>query len=176
MSLACLFVEDSPVTTDVHGLATVSLHRSHELDCAVAVPVVVPVDKGRHPLACLVLAGKRPVGVVRLVFGRAEQGFRVEVVVGHPRSGEGSEYSQLLQPAFERCSTHGVAVVGVQDQWLAAAFADPLPQAGSAHQIRCNGWILALGDIPGHNLAAPDVDHQVEVSRVNQVDVWRQSG
>jgi hypothetical protein len=32
----------------------------------------------------------------------------------------------------------GVAVVGVQDQWLAAAFADPLPQAGSAHQIRCN--------------------------------------
>jgi hypothetical protein len=34
-------------------------------------------------------------------------------------------------------------------------------QAGSAHQMRCNSWILAVGDIPGHDHAAPDIDHQV---------------
>jgi hypothetical protein len=45
MSLACFFVDDSAVTTDLHGLATVALLRRDELDPAVAVPVVVPVCK-----------------------------------------------------------------------------------------------------------------------------------
>ena len=47
----------------------------HELDATMPMPVVVPVNKDRHPLACLVLAGKRPVGVVRTVIYRTEQGF-----------------------------------------------------------------------------------------------------
>jgi len=73
------------------------------------------------------------------------------------------EHAQFFQPAFQRRRTHGIAVISVEDQRLAAPLADLLSQAGSAHQIRCNGWILALGDIPGNDLAAPDVDHQVEV-------------
>jgi len=36
-------------------------------------------------------------------------------------------------------------------------------EAGSAHQIRCDGRILTLGDVPGHGLAAPDIYHQIEV-------------
>ena len=63
--LACLFVDDSPVTTDIHGLATVSLHRSHELDAAVAVLVVVPVDERGHPLTGLVFGVKWFAGVIR---------------------------------------------------------------------------------------------------------------
>ncbi len=51
----------------------------------------------------------------------------------------------------------------MQDQRLAAATADPLAQAGPAYQIGCNGWVFSLSDIPGHHLAAPDVDHQVEL-------------
>jgi len=51
----------------------------------------------------------------------------------------------------------------MQDQWLAPAFADPLSEVGPTHQIRFNGGILSLGNIPGHNLAAPNVDYQVEV-------------
>jgi hypothetical protein len=42
-------VVGSSATTDVHGLATVSLHRSHELDFAVMVPVVVPIHKCTRP-------------------------------------------------------------------------------------------------------------------------------
>ena len=37
--------------TDVHGLATVTLQRSHELDCAVAVPVDVLIYRRVLPLA-----------------------------------------------------------------------------------------------------------------------------
>jgi hypothetical protein len=58
--------------------------------------VVVSVHKGRHPLARGLLAREWPAWVVRPVLGRAEQGFREGVVVGHPRPGEGSECSQLL--------------------------------------------------------------------------------
>lgn len=37
----CFFVDDSAVTTDLHGLATVALLRRDELDAAVAVFVIV---------------------------------------------------------------------------------------------------------------------------------------
>ena len=57
----------------------------------------------------------------------------------------------------------GVAVVGVEDQQLLPCFADALSEASPALQIRCDGWVLELGDIPDHHLPAPDIDHQVEV-------------
>ena len=45
MPLACLFVDDSAVTTDLDGLTAVALVGRHEFDAAMAVPVVVPVRK-----------------------------------------------------------------------------------------------------------------------------------
>tara|TARA_B100000674_G_scaffold191664_2_gene156123 strand:+ start:14023 stop:14463 length:441 start_codon:yes stop_codon:yes gene_type:complete len=101
--------------------------------------------------------------MVGSVFRRAEQRLGIGVVVLHPWPGKGSEDAQFLQPAFQRCGTHGVAVIGMENQWLAPALADPLSQAASAHQIRCDGWILTLRHIPGHYLSTPDVDYQVEV-------------
>ncbi len=73
------------------------------------------------------------------------------------------EHAQFFQAALQRGGAHGVAVIGMEDQWLAPAFADPLSQAGPAHQICCNAWILTLIHIPGHDLADTDVNHQVEV-------------
>jgi hypothetical protein len=37
MALACLFVDDSAVTADLHGLSAVTLVGRHEFDPAVAV-------------------------------------------------------------------------------------------------------------------------------------------
>ena len=151
------------MSADLHSLATVTLLRRDELDATVAVLVVVPGDERCHPLTGLIFGGEGFAGVVRPVFHRAEQRFGVGVVVGDPWPGERPEHAQLFQPAFQRGCAHGVAVIGVQDQRLLSALADPLSQASPADQIRCNGWILSLIHIPGHDLAAPDVDHQVEV-------------
>jgi hypothetical protein len=139
------------------------LLRGHEPDGAVAVFMHVPVHECRRPLAGLFLAGKGPTGVVGPVFGRAEQRLGVGVVVRHPWPGEGAQYPQLLQPHLQRGGAHGAAVVGVQDQPALALLADALPDAGPADQIRGQLGILALVDVPGDDLAAPDVDHQVEV-------------
>ena len=46
-----------------------------EFDAAVAVPMVVPVEKCARPTARLALAGKEPAVVIRPVFDSLEQGF-----------------------------------------------------------------------------------------------------
>ncbi len=55
---ASLLVKDSAVTAVLNGLTVVALVRRHEIDHAVAVPVDVPVDKRRHPLAGFLHAGE----------------------------------------------------------------------------------------------------------------------
>ena len=163
MALAGLFVDDSAVEADLHGLAIVTLLGRHEFDPAVAVPVVVPVDELDDPLTGLVFRGKWLAGVIRPILHRPEQRFRVRVVIADARPGERPEHAQFFQAALQRGRTHGVAVIGVQDQRLLSALTDPLSQASPTDQIRCNGWMLTLIHIPGHNLSAPDVDHQIEV-------------
>ena len=133
--VTCLLVDDSPVTTDLHRIVVVALVWLHELDPAVAVPVTVPVWKCRHQQAGGLLACECPAWVVRLLCRLAEQGFGVGVVVGNPRSGEGYEDTQFFLPVCERCGTHGVAVVGMEDQRLLATFTDPLSEVSPAHQF-----------------------------------------
>jgi hypothetical protein len=50
MPLSGLFVDDTPVPADLHGLAAVALLGCDELDAAVAMPVIVPVDERGHPV------------------------------------------------------------------------------------------------------------------------------
>ena len=73
MALTCLFVDDSPVTADLHSITVVALMGGHNLDPAVAVPMVVPVHKRGNPLASSLRAREWPIRVVRTVFGRPEQ-------------------------------------------------------------------------------------------------------
>jgi len=100
--LSCLLVDNRALTADLRSISVVVLVRSHKLDAAVAVLVVVSVHKRRHPLVGGLLAGEWSAGVIGPVFRCTEQRFRVRAVVRHSRSGEGSEYSQFLQVALER--------------------------------------------------------------------------
>ena len=62
----------------------------------------------------------------------------------------------------------------MEDQWLllalvaakAAGSAVALPETCPLHQISRDVSRLHLGHIPGHHLAAPDIDHQVEVELI----------
>jgi hypothetical protein len=65
------------------------------------------------------------------------------------------------------------AAVGKEDQRLLPFLADLLSDASLAYQIRCNGGILTFIHIPGHDLAAPYVDHQVEVQPDSPHGGWQ---
>ena len=45
MTLVGLCIDDSSVAADLYGLTTVSLLGRYEFDAAVAVPLVVTIDK-----------------------------------------------------------------------------------------------------------------------------------
>ncbi len=81
MALASMLIEQRAHLTHGIGLATVPLVWRHEFDRAVAVLMAVPVHECRRPLAGLLLAGKGPAGILRPVFGGAEQRLGVGVVV-----------------------------------------------------------------------------------------------
>lgn len=99
MFLPGLLIDMGAPPAEFRGVAAVALVRRHELDAAVTVLVVVPIHERHHPFTGLCLSGERPVWVVRLVFDRAEQGFRVGIVIRHPWPGERTQ-----QPA--RCQLH----------------------------------------------------------------------
>jgi hypothetical protein len=67
MSLAGLFVDDSPVSADFQGLAAVALVGRHKFDTAVAVTLVVPVDERGNPQAGFLSDGIWPSWVIRPV-------------------------------------------------------------------------------------------------------------
>jgi hypothetical protein len=81
MQLTGLVVNLGTALADFNGSAAMALVRRHEFDAAVAVSVVVPVDKRHHPSAGLAFAAKRPAGVIGSVLECSEQRFRVRVVV-----------------------------------------------------------------------------------------------
>jgi hypothetical protein len=105
MPLAGLFVDDRRMSEDFQGLAAVALLERDELEPAVAVMLVVPVNERRHPQTGLLCAGKGLSRVIRPVFRCPEQRFGVRVVIGDPWPGEGPEHALLFQPAFQRGRT-----------------------------------------------------------------------
>ena len=90
-------------------------------------------------------------------------GIRVVVVLHYPWHREEPDHAQLFESGLQCDRAHRIAVIDIQDQWLAPAFADPFSQSSPAHQFRCDGGIFLLADIPGHHLAAPVLDKQIEV-------------
>lgn len=101
---------------------------------------------------------------------RAEQRFRVGVVVGHVRTGERRHHSQRLQGRDHRRAAHRVAVVGVDDQ---AARIELLGVADAAEQGSSEVSALPLLDRPPDDATAPHVHHQVEV-QIPTADQGRQ--
>jgi len=147
MTLSRLLIHLGTMATDGQCLSAVPLIRRHKSDATMAVPMVVPLHKCRYPCAGFLHALEGPAGVIRPVFHCAEQRFRKGVVVAHPGPGEGSEHPQLLQPAFQGGRSHGIAVIGMEDQGMGTALTDPLPQAGPAHKICSDLGVFPIGHI-----------------------------
>lgn len=65
MPVAYLLVDGSPLAADSHFITVVALVRSHEIDTAVAMPVVVALQKQAHTLAGLFHTGAWATWLIR---------------------------------------------------------------------------------------------------------------
>ena len=68
-------VHHGSIPADLNGVSAVTLLRRHELDAAVPVPMVVPVDERSDPFTGLLFGGKGLAGVIRPIFQCPEQRF-----------------------------------------------------------------------------------------------------
>jgi len=60
------------LAADLNSLTAMPLLRRNKFDAAMAVLVVIPINKRGNPLAGFFFAAERPVGIVRPVFNSAE--------------------------------------------------------------------------------------------------------
>ena len=155
MATAVLLIELSTPLTDGNSLTTVPLVWRHEFDRTVAVLMAVPVHECCRPLAGFLLVCKGSAGILRPVFGGAEQRLGIGVVIRHPRSGKRPEHAHLLQPHLQRGRAHGAAVIGMQDQTSLKSLADPLSKASPDDQFRGQLGVFSVMDVPDVNLVPP---------------------
>jgi hypothetical protein len=153
------------------GGSTVTLVGRYEFDAIVTVPAAVPVVKYYHPLAGLVIASESLTRAVGPVLDRSKHAFRVGDVIGVPWPGSQSQHTHPLHPVYQRGCSHGVVVIGIEDQLCLVALAASkaagpvvaLLESGPLHQIRGVPSRLHLGHIPGHHLESPHFVLQVEL-------------
>jgi hypothetical protein len=79
MRSAGFFIDLGTLLANGDGRSAVSLNGCHELDSAVTVPVVLPDEERGDPRTGLLFGCKRLAGVIKPIFDRPEQGFRVRV-------------------------------------------------------------------------------------------------
>ena len=140
-----------------------ALLRRDETNGAVAMFHVVPVHKRAHPLARGQHSLECTGGVLGPVFQRPEERLRVRVVVAHRRAAERRHHPQSLQRGEHGSALHRTAVVRVQHH---LAGCDALAQADLTHHLAGQLAAFVFIDLPAHNLAAEDVEEQVQVKVV----------
>ncbi len=62
----------STLAADLHSLTAMPLLRRNKFDAAMAVLVVIPINKRRNPVAGFFFAAEWPVWIVRPVLNSAE--------------------------------------------------------------------------------------------------------
>src|SRR5918912_2989894 len=131
-----------------------------EPDRAMAVFVVVPGHEMSDPALRVVLAGETRCWPVRPVLAGPEQGFGEGVIVADPRSAVGGDDAEPLEGGLHGGALHWAAVVGVQDEGAGEAALGP---DRLAHELGGQLGTFALVDLPADDLAAVDIEDQVEV-------------
>src|SRR5450830_1260464 len=141
------------------GPAVMDLGRSQISDAGVVVLVVVP---GEEPLAedAPLLDRAEAAGKLRAVLQGLELRLREGVVVGHVGPAVGLFDTQVRQELGHGPRAHRASAVGVSGQ---LAGGDPLLAAGLGDQLRGQGRRLGVGQQPAHDVAAEDVEQDVEV-------------
>src|SRR5574343_687025 len=152
------------LSQDVSVLPRVSLRRDHIADTAVAVIEVVPMHEVARPFTCVVQARQSLVRELGPVLGCAKQTLHKCVVIAHPRPGVRGLDAQPVQHGDDGGGFDGRAVVAVQHRSLISLVqGNAFGQCRAMHQMRGVLPVIFGVNLPPHDLAAVEVQDQVQV-------------
>ena len=140
----------------------VALSGADVTNAAVAMIDVVPMDEASGPGTGLVEIGKALGGKLGAVLGGTKQRLGIGVVVADARPGVGGLDAQPVEHRQHRRGLERGAVVAVQ-HGLGAHRGNSLGQRGAAHQVRGMVGVIGVMHLPAHDLAAVQVEDQVQV-------------
>jgi hypothetical protein len=141
------------------GEAVVDVVRGQEADAAVTVLVVVPVEE-RAAVGAAVLGGSEALGKVGPVLERLELGLGEWVVVRDVRPRVALRDAEVGVQMRNRLRGHRRPAVSVDGK---LAGGDSLPLASLFDELLGERCALAVGDHPADDVAAEDVEDDVQV-------------
>ena len=147
-------------------LAGVFLLRGDEAQGAVAMVVVVPLDELVGPLPGFPHIGEAPGRQGGVVFSGSEEGLGVGVVVADARARVRGGDAQLIHQREDGSGLQGTSVVPVQDKGGLLG-GDVFGQAGPAQKSPGVLGVFVLPDLPGKDLAAEQVEDDVELVKAS---------
>src|SRR3954454_12506387 len=147
-------LKERAVLTGVSGVGR------DEPDRAMAVFLIIPGHETGDPVLRVRLAGEPRCWPVGPVLAGAEQGFGEGVIVADPRPAVGGDDAKPLEGGLHGGALHRTAVVGVQDERAGETALGP---DRFAHEIGSVLGAFARVDLPANDLAAEDIEDQVEV-------------
>ena len=144
-------------------LAGVALSGCDVTDLAMAMLFVVPIHELPHPLAGVGQVGKASHREGGMVFAGTEQGFRVGIIVRDAGTAVRRCDAEFFKLGMDGRTLHRRAVIAVQDQRPVTTL---LTQYRSLNDLRAVGHVLGFKDFVAHDLAAVDVDDQVQIKEL----------
>ena len=147
-------------------LAVVFLLRGDKPQGAVAMLLVVPRDELVGPLSGFPELSEAFWRQGGMVFAGAEEGFGVGVVVADAGPRVGRSDAQLIHQRQDGSCLEGAAVVAVQDYGRLFG-SDFFGQTGPAQKGLGVLGVLLLPDLSGNDLAAKEVEDDVEFEKAS---------
>src|SRR5690554_6845252 len=144
-------------------MASMALSGRDVTDLAMAMLFVVPRHELPHPRSGIGQVGKAGHREGGMVFAGTEQGLRVGVIVGDAGSAVRRCDAELFKFGMDGRTLHRSAVIAMQDQRPVPTL---LTQYRSLNDLSAVGHVLGLKDFIAHNLAAVDINNQVQVKEL----------
>ena len=149
-------------------LAAVALSRRHHADAAVAVMLVVAVNEVLHPFLGLLHAFKAiaRIQMIPAVLERAEEGFRIRIVIAHPRPAVREGDPAAFKQRQGRRRLHARSVVRVHDKLPGP---DAMAVECLSQKLHREAGAVRIEHPGAHHHAAVDVDDDIGVEEPARV-------
>lgn len=143
-------------------LSGVFLLWGHEVDAAVFMLMVIPVDEGIDPLSCGVDVAEVAGRQRGVIFGCAEQGFGMGIVIAYTGAGVRGGDLKFFHEGQHGAGAQGAAVIAMEHN-RGGVGGEIFSEGGAVQQGFAVLGVFAFKDLRSDDFAAKEVHDDVEL-------------